>query len=257
MSIPSSQVCSTTFSDMCACSLAQLSASTTLYTTCFDTYVCAFNASTSTFCSGHGNCIFNESRCACNDDYGLKDCSAKYQVYQVSPLISVPLISIGALIMLVCLGLIYWVWKYRTTSEVKAMSITFTNIMLFGCAMVCAGVIVLGLGWNSANCIILEWFSFVGITLVLACAGIKAFRIASIFNRSTLSGKDLSDATLFKYLCGTTMLSVLLMIIYTILNFTEGLNKKKKGGEERKRGKRKRWRKKSFIYTYTYYYIYI
>jgi len=84
------------------------------------------------------------------------------------------------------------------------------------------GVIIIGLGWNDVNCLLAEWFSFTGITMLLTCAGIKAFRIASIFNGQTFSGKDLTDKTLLKYFFGSTMVMVTLLIIYTILTFIFG-----------------------------------
>jgi len=222
MSISPGLVCNASYSDTCSCDLANLTDSATFYTNCFVKYVCAYNTSTKAFCSGHGTCLFNESRCACDTDYGLTDCSGKYKLYEVSGLIKYPLIVLGALFVFVSLGLIYWVWKYRATSEVKAMSITFTNLMLLGCALVSGGVLVIGLGWNQTTCILVEWLSFIGITLVISCAGVKAFRIASIFNRKAFSTGDLTDKTLLKYLCGATSVSGVLLIIYTILNFTEG-----------------------------------
>ncbi|ETO06797.1 hypothetical protein RFI_30597 [Reticulomyxa filosa] len=222
MSVNPSLVCSSPYADDCSCSLANLTLTNSTFTRCFVEYVCAYNATTNQFCSGHGSCLFNESRCDCDSNYGLVDCSAQYETKEIASLIRYPLLVFGILFMVISLGLIQWVWKYRRTSEVKAMSITFTNLMLLGCALVSAGVVIIGSGYNFTNCILVEWFTFVGSTLVVACAGVKAFRIASVFNRKVMSGEDLTDKTLLKYLFGTNMVTVILLIIYTILNFTDG-----------------------------------
>ena len=72
----------------------------------------------------------------------------------------------SALLFILSIGLMLWVHKYRDVSDVKAMSVVFTHLTLVGCASMCIGTFFIGLGYDQASCVILEWFQFTGIWYV-------------------------------------------------------------------------------------------
>lgn len=113
-------------------------------------------------------------------------------------------------------------YVYRTVSDVKAMSVTFTQLTLVGCFFVCLHAVVVGVGYNNANCVILEWFVFFGVTLLIGCALLKAYRIASIFSSESFSPSDLTDKVLLRYLAVFMSIDIILLIMYTIFNYVEG-----------------------------------
>ena len=59
-------------------------------------------------------------------------------------------------------------------------------------------------------------------SIVLACALLKSYRIASIFSSSNFSPSDLTDSVLLKYFCIMMIVNLLLLTLYTIFNFIDG-----------------------------------
>jgi len=89
--------------------------------------------------------------------------------------------------------------------------------------LICIGSIVIALGYNEANCVILEWFQFVGINMVISCALLKAYRIAAIFKSDkNLSPSDLTDSRLLKFFSLILMVDMFFLTLYTVFNFLEG-----------------------------------
>merc|ERR1719266_1371245 len=115
-----------------------------------------------------------------------------------------------------------WVHRYRKVSEVKAMSVIFTHLTLVGTASISIGTLFIGIGYDQATCVILEWFQFIGICMVLSCAALKSYRIASIFGADNFTPSDLSDSRLLRYFVVAVVVNVLLLTLYTILNFHNG-----------------------------------
>jgi len=189
---------------------------------CFNQSVCPYNPKKDEFCSGNGFCDFENGKCKCDREYGSFDCSKPFIQFEISGFISVPLIVLSTIFLIISLALMVWVHLYRDVGDVKAMSVVFTHLTLVGCASVCCGNIVIGVGFNEANCVILEWFQFLGICIVIACALLKAYRIASIFGASNFSPSDLTDSVLLKYFLIMVVVDVLFLGIYTAFNFVEG-----------------------------------
>ena len=89
--------------------------------------------------------------------------TTEYIEYEVPDWLSMPMMVMSALLFVSSLALMVWVHYYRAVSEVKAMSVVFTHLTLVGTASVSIGTIFIGIGYDGATCVILEWFQFMGI----------------------------------------------------------------------------------------------
>ena len=69
------------------------------------------------------------------------------------------------------------------------------------------------------KCLLLNHFLF---SIVLTCAALKSYRIASIFGADNFTPSDLSDARLLRYFIVAVVVNMLLLTLYTILNFHNG-----------------------------------
>eukprot|EP01084_Bolivina_argentea_P312909 541784_1 len=216
-------VCNTSnlYYDSCSCDLSK-SLALTDNLTCFNSFNCPYNSQTHTFCSANGYCDFTDGACVCNEEYGSFDCSQKYTLFLPNQAILILMISIASCLLLLSISLQIWMHLYRDVGDVKAMSVVFTHLTLVGCTLICCGTIVMGLGFDQANCVILEWFHFLGICIVISCALLKSYRIASIFGQSTFSPSDLTDTVLLKYFSVMIIVNIFFLGIYTIFNFVEG-----------------------------------
>ena len=148
--------------DSCSCQLANYSLSVTNLS-CFTQFNCPYSTETQQFCSGNGYCNFAIGECECDQEYGSYDCSQEYEYFSPSSVILGVMIVSASLLLIISIVLMVWVHLYREVSDVKAMSIKFTQLSLVGCAFICAGTFVLGIGYNNTNCMLLEWFQFIGI----------------------------------------------------------------------------------------------
>lgn len=59
-------------------------------------------------------------------------------------------------------------------------------------------------------------------SMVICCALLKSYRIASIFGSHNFSPSDLTDKRLLKYFLIFMSVDVVLLSVYTLLNFLEG-----------------------------------
>jgi len=208
--------------DDCSCKLAKWSIEKENATTCFNQFICPYDAATNQFCSGNGFCDFQSGSCVCDREYGASDCSEQYTQFLPPSWVLILMIIFASIGLLVSLGLMGWVHIYREVGEVKAMSVVFTHLTLVGTALISAGTIVIGVGYNNANCVILEWLQFLGICIVIGCALLKAYRIACIFGASDFSPLDLTDNRLLTYFAIMIVIDMLFLTVYTIFNFVEG-----------------------------------
>jgi len=217
-------VCNTShpYYDPCVCALAESNA---VNLTCFGQLVCPYDESNG-FCSDRGYCDFTESKCECDDGYGNRDgdndCNHKYDEYEVPDALSITMMAFSILLFIAAIGLMLWVHKYREVSDVKAMSVVFTHLTLVGCASMCIGTLFISIGYSDSTCVILEWFQFNGICIVLTCAALKSYRIASIFGSDNFTPSDLSDGRLLRYFCSVLVINVLLLSLYTVFNSLNG-----------------------------------
>ena len=145
---------------------------------CWNKFNCFIENTSDTisFCNGNGYCDFTTATCECDKEYWDDDCGQEYKTFVPPPVIMIGMIVIGAILLLVSLSLMIWVHLYRDVGDVKAMSVVFTHLTLIGCALVSAGCIVIGIGYNEVNCMILEWFQFLGVWYVTYILAITCFR---------------------------------------------------------------------------------
>ena len=59
-------------------------------------------------------------------------------------------------------------------------------------------------------------------SMVLSCAVLKSYRIASIFGADNFTPSDLSDSRLLRYFVMMMVVNVLLLSLYTVFNFING-----------------------------------
>ena len=183
---------------------------------------CFYDTTTGTYCNDHGQCNDVTEECECDIDYGLIDCSQQYVLYQIPQAMAYSLIILASIVSSICIAFMIWVYYNRKLSEVRAMSILFTQLTLMGCILICIGVVLLGLGLNDINCVILEWTQFIGICMVITCPLLKAYRIAAIFGKKDLSPEPVNDRVLIKKLSILIGVIAILLIAYTICNEIEG-----------------------------------
>ena len=168
------------FYDKCSCNLAYWTTNkqitTTPNITCWNALNCPYDINTNEFCNGNGYCDFQEGACKCDRAYGSSDCSQKFKETRPTEWVMILMVIISAILALMSIALMIWVHLYRDVKDVKAMSVVFTHLTLVGCAFICCGTIVIGIGYNDVNCVILEWFQFIGIWFVVFCF-ISYFRI--------------------------------------------------------------------------------
>ena len=164
-------ICNKSFEnyDECSCNLAKWNTDNLPNNnlTCFNQFTCPYDIDNDVFCSGHGECDFLIGECKCDREYGSFDCSEPFKQFLPSQWIMYVMIIIAILVGILSLCLMIWVHKYRDVGDVKAMSVVFTHLTLVGCVSICAGTVVVGLGFDENNCVILEWFHFVGIWYVI------------------------------------------------------------------------------------------
>lgn len=152
--------------DQCSCNLATWNLEELNNITCFTSLNCPYNINNNEFCSGHGTCNFQTGSCECEREYGSRDCSKKFKETRPTEWIMILMIIIAGILLLFSLLQMIWVHLYRDIKDVKAMSVVFTHLTLVGCAFISAGTIVIGIGFNNENCVILEWLQFIGIWYV-------------------------------------------------------------------------------------------
>ena len=138
------------------------------YETCFNNIVCPYNSTIKQFCNGHGICAYNGT-CICDRDskdvennYGGIDCSIQYELFEPYWLIRYSMLVIGIIVVVVALGLMIWTHVYRKIAEVKASSLTFTQLSLIGCILLSIHSIIISLGYNEISCVLVEWFGALG-----------------------------------------------------------------------------------------------
>ena len=183
---------------------------------------CFYDAVSDTYCSDHGKCNNETQQCNCEIDYGSIDCSQQYTLYQLPQAIGISLLILSIIILLLCIILMIRVYYNRKLTEIRAMSILFTQLTLIGCILVCIGTIILSTGYNDLKCVLLEWTHFCGISMVIACPLLKAYRIAAIFGNKQESPQPVHDKVLIKKLCIIMGVLLILLIAYTICNHIEG-----------------------------------
>eukprot|EP01084_Bolivina_argentea_P277258 473289_1 len=189
---------------------------------CFNRFNCYYDLTKNEFCNNNGYCDFQQDSCICNQEYTGDDCSEQYTEYQLHAPIKYITIALSAICIVITFGLIIWLHLYRDVGDVKAMSVVFTHLTLIGCAILSASSIIPAVGYNDVNCVLLELFQYMGLSTILACALLKSYRIASIFGRSTFSPSDLTDTRLLKYFAIIMVIDGVLLVVYTVLNFTDG-----------------------------------
>eukprot|EP01084_Bolivina_argentea_P141105 247995_1 len=148
---------------------------------CFNQFNCHYNQTKNEFCHNNGYCDFEQDSCICNEGYAGDDCSKQYTQYQIVSSIKYSIIVLSIICIIISLGLIIWVHLYRDVGEVKAISTVFTTLTLIGCALLSASSIIAAIGYNDVNCVLFEWFQYLGLSTIIAAALLKAYRIGSIF----------------------------------------------------------------------------
>ena len=96
------------------------------------------------------NSDYNNLECDCDTHHAQSDCGATYKDYNVNSIMLGGMVAIGVIEICCCLLLFWWVWKHRTVREVKAMSITFTNLTLIGFVLIAASGVVIGAGYTGS-----------------------------------------------------------------------------------------------------------
>ena len=160
----------------CACLYADLTLGNETFLNCFTEFVCGYDIDTNTFCNNHGSCNYGNGNCTCDEDpnarsptgfYGGKNCEIEYKNKPPNPGLMTVIKVITIIVLLVLFYLIYFTYKHRNVDVVKAGSIVFTELFLFGCLLFTLGSFVASFQHGYFACVFVEWAQILGITLCI------------------------------------------------------------------------------------------
>jgi hypothetical protein len=141
-----------------------------------------------------------------------------YHVQDVADGAAAAMITLAALVELALLVLIVLVYRLRRNPVIRASSVLFCIISIFGAMVGVAAVFTLRPPEYARVCN-LAWFLIVlGFTLMYMSVLLKNYRILRVFTNKTLTTKVHTDGQLLTYLAGFVVLDVLFLLPFSVAN---------------------------------------
>ncbi|KAI9136609.1 7 transmembrane sweet-taste receptor of 3 GCPR-domain-containing protein [Paraphysoderma sedebokerense] len=109
---------------------------------------------------------------------------------------------------------------FRTRASIKRSGFLFSQCTIFG-ARLCTIAVMLGVGKpTESTCVGFTAFLSIGFVVMFGSFIAKLYRIQQIFHGSkkVAKNKKLTDAVLFRYLCGIVLVEALLLVLWAIVD---------------------------------------
>lgn len=140
-------------------------------------------------------------------------------IYPVASSPSGVFFSILAVVLIATsIALAVVMWIYREEDVIRASSVNFCLIIIFGSILVYSSLFFWEVEPTSRVCMGRAWFGFLGFSLVLGCLTAKNYRIWKIFKNSKLRKIRLSDQQLLFVVLGLLSFDVIILVIWEIVD---------------------------------------
>jgi hypothetical protein len=124
--------------------------------------------------------------------------------------------GVVVLCSMVTIGLIVYLYKYRTSKMIQASSPTFLAILAIGANISYAGTFILIWEPSVMYCSMYPWFKYIGFSLVFGALLVKTYRIHVIFtSKIKTQKKAIKDSALLVRLFLYVLSWIVLLTIYS------------------------------------------
>jgi 7 transmembrane sweet-taste receptor of 3 GCPR len=132
--------------------------------------------------------------------------------------IAIAFMTIAGVFMVLTLVVAILVIAYRRTSVLKAASIQFMLVILFGLLMGYSLVFVWSAKPTDATCMLRPWLGGIAFVLVSGALLTKSYRMWKVFDNQSLVLVVVSNKRLFQYLTVLMAMMLLILVLWTSID---------------------------------------